>query len=83
MYEHRTAYRHTDGTVEGFLGTGSTKARAKADATEQIKRKADIVAEWKQDDTAFDKDRVVSVLSSLTPTEIEGVRKDWNSGTRY
>jgi hypothetical protein len=83
MYEHRTAYRHTDETVDGFIGTGFTKASAKADAIEQIKRKVDFVAACQQDSTAFDKDRIVGVLSSLAAAEIKDVQNDWRSGARW
>ena len=83
VYEHLTAYRHADESVEGFKGVGSTKASAKADAVEQMKRKADVVAEWKQDDSVFDQSRVVKVISSLTTKQVADVREDWNSGARY
>lgn len=85
MYEHRTAYRHEDGSVEGFLGQGLTKNRSIGDAIEQMKRKCDIVvAENAESECGgFSKDRVVSVLSSLKPGEIAGVQRDWKSGLRY
>ena len=83
MYEHRTAYRHADNTVEGFIGTGGTKAKAKADAIEQIGIKLDCIAEWRCGGVVFDRGRIINVLSSMTPAEVESVRKDWNAGTRY
>jgi len=53
MYQHRLAYRHENGEIEGFLGTGSTKAVAKTKAIARASRKAD------QLDQAFDKGRLI------------------------
>ena len=82
MYEHRTAYRHENGDVEGFIGTGSTKARAKADAIDQIIRKLSMVTDL-DNSVVIDTSRIISVLSSLTPEEMYRVRVCWNCGTRY
>ena len=81
-YEHRTAYRHENGDVEGFRGTGRTKARAKADAMEQIIRKLNMIADL---DTSgvIDTSRIVTLLSGLNSEERDCVRGCWNSGVRY
>ena len=81
-YEHRTAYRHENGDVEGFIGTGSTKARAKADARKQIIRKLSMITDFDASGV-IDTSRIISVLSSLTPEEMYRVRVCWNCGTRY
>ena len=81
-YEHRNAYRHQNSEVEGFVGTGDSKAKAKADAIEQIKRKLDLVAGL-TDDSCFDKARVVESPSTLSRDELEIVQTDWRSGLRY
>lgn len=82
-YEHRAAYRHPDGNVEGFVGHGDTKPRAKADALDQMRRKADIVAECDGCSCAFDDSRIIYVLASLTKGEIASVQADWRSTVRY
>lgn len=83
QYEHRNAYRHDNGQVEGFLGIGGTKAKAKSDAIDQINRKLDQIAATEGHDTSFDKSRVVERPSSLAPEELTKVQADWRAGVRY
>ncbi len=82
-YEHRNAYRHDNGEVEGFLGTGGTKAKAKADAIDQISRKLDQLAASEGHDISFSKSRVIDRPSHLAPEELARVQADWRSGVRY
>lgn len=83
LCEHLTAYRHQNGEVEGFKGVDTTKARAKKDAIEQMKRKIDILVADGQENVVFDKSRIIKVISSMTQDELDCARGCWNSGTRY
>ena len=85
MHKFQTAYRHRDGTVEGFRGVGDTKANAQHDAWDQISKKLKIVAEWyESDDFMFNNDQLIrSFHGGLTPSEVFTIQDDWRSGVRY
>jgi hypothetical protein len=85
-YEHRTAYRHENGEVEGFIGNGGTKGAAKKDALDQINKKITQVNQGSDIRSVlvfFDKTNVVESPSRLTREELDTVQKDWRSGVRY
>jgi hypothetical protein len=84
-YEHRTAYRHDNGEVEGFIGNGGTKKAAKDDAKDQIERKLRILGEDCTPALAieFEKSRLIQSPSRLNSDELHKVQDDWRSGVRY
>lgn len=83
MYDHRLAYRHHDGTVEGFKGSGPTRESAKEDATVQIIKKLIIINREGRPAGTFAPDRVIVGERGLTKDELVTVRRDWASKVRY
>ena len=83
-YEYKVAYRHDDETIEGFLGVGTTKAKAKADAHTQIDRKIAILDDWyERARGGINKSRLITRPSTLDPEDLVIVQEDWRSSVRY
>ena len=84
MFEHRLAYRFANGEVEGFKGSGFTKASAKTDAINQILRKLEIVNNnGIATPHQYDPARVIERPDDVNPIEIEQIQRDWKSNYRY
>lgn len=75
MNQFNAAYRHQDGTVEGFVGSGFTSDRAKASAFRAMVEKCESVGQ------PFDTDRVIMSAKELTADELAIVRADWRMVT--
>ncbi len=82
-YQHRLAYLHPCGEVEGFVGTGLSRENAEKDAIRQIHKKLAIVKELRPTDPEFDKSRVIKSPYALTREQLAAVKSDWQSGLRY
>jgi len=80
MFEHRIAYRHDTGEVEGFKGTGFTAEAALEDAQRQIIIKCE---HYITPARSFNRQSVIHNDNGLTPKEMEEIRQDWHSKARY
>lgn len=85
--EHRVAYIHPSGEVEGFVGTGFSRVSARKNAISQVRIKLEIVNTSRLPNVIvhqFDPARLIeSPKNNLTPAQLETVRRDWASGLRY
>ena len=85
-YEHKAAYL-INGEAEGFVGTGSTKVKAKVDLIDQIKRKLDIINSDRDQENdsllIFVRANLLESPSRLASDQIANVQRDWQSGVRY
>jgi hypothetical protein len=79
MFLHNIAYRHLNGEVEGFIGIGSNKDVAKADANRQIQRKLSMF----QNPQILNMDRVITNPNKLSIQELKQVKQNWNTMLRY
>ena len=83
MYEHFLAYRFANGEVEGFKGCGFTKARAKTDAVNQIRRKIDHTLWPPEPFHKFDLTRLIETPIGITIEDLKIIRSDWKTNLRY
>jgi hypothetical protein len=74
------AFRHADGSVEGFLGFGFSDYSARKDCVEQVRRRVSAKVGTPQ---AVDISTFIFSERDLTPEEMESVRRDWAKGLRY
>lgn len=71
MFEYKLAYRHANGEVEGFVGTGFTESAAQRNAEVKAANKcidARLPFEW---------NNLIYSPKNLTKTEMEVVQNDW------
>ena len=81
MYRHDLAYRHENGTVEGFTGFGFTTTSAEEDCTRQMRIKCELIRGFGPN--KFAQEKIIRDESAVTPEEMELIRQDWASGARY
>jgi hypothetical protein len=74
------AYRHADGSVEGFVGLGFSDHLARMDCIEQVRRRLSAMYGQQQ---VVDENTLIFAERDLTQDEVEQVRRDWASNRRY
>ena len=83
LYEHRLAYRFSNDEIEGFVGTASTKPKARQDAIAQVERKIASIRATRPGEPAYESSRLVESPSRLPRAELEQVQRDWRTNVRY
>jgi len=76
MFEHNTAYRFSDNTVEGFTGIGFTEKSAEENAIQKIKNKLELITKG-ENAKPFDESRLITSHDQCTQSEQERIGKDW------
>lgn len=74
------AIRHSDGSIEGFLGFGFGDYSARKDCIEQVRRRLSAISDTPQ---VVNESDLIFSERELTPEETEKVRRDWAAGHRY
>ena len=74
------AVRHSDGSVEGFLGLGFSDYSARKDCVEQVRREFSSISGSPQ---VVNESDLIFSERDLTPEEMEQVRRDWARSRRY
>lgn len=71
MFTFNIGYRHQNGEVEGFVGTGSDKDAAERNAIRKAAGKAKAI------NHPFESSRLIYTRTGLTKEEYEQLKKDW------
>lgn len=72
MYVSRIAFRHANGEVEGFIGTGFSPEAAEQNADQGIRNKL-----WSINSPTYSRSRIIRSADGLTPDELATIRRDW------
>lgn len=87
MYVYRVAYRHENGDVEGFVGTGINETAAKQDAYRKIRQKITFLASIQEKSglecsVEINPERLCVSGAGLTAEELESIKNDWKVSER-
>ncbi len=71
MFINQIAYRHQNGEIQGFVGTGFTVQAAERDSRRRIEAKVGSLGQ------AFDPGRIISRREQVTTDEMKMIQDDW------
>ena len=78
MFPHNSAYRFTDGSVEGFTGFAlGNSAMARMDAIRKIRDKISMIQTTNKEQLDFDEFSMIASKDILSESELKTVQSDW------
>ena len=77
MFEHKLAYRYSNGEVEGFVGIALTNEnKAKEKAIQKVKEKIRVIRDTRNEPD-FDEKQLIVSLHDCTADEFLQIQQDW------
>lgn len=76
MYTYNLAYRHANGEIEGFTGTGTNREAAEMDARRKVRTKVQAIRE------TFCPGAVFVSHDGLTQADLDLLEADWRISAR-
>lgn len=80
MHKYMLAYKHDNGDIEGFVGLGFTKAAAREDAINDIRKKLRIIGELNGETPILDHSCIIedAVTAAKLGASMKEIQADWN-----